>query len=106
MAVLEIPVRADFNSYSFLIDLDGSTYQLTFSLNGRANRWSMNIADAEGNPLVEGIRLLNDIILNAQFVNDALPPGDFLIIDVTGEDKVPNKDNLGDDLRLVYSEAS
>lgn len=105
MAVLELPVRADFNSYFFQLDLEGSTFTFTFSFNIRSQRWSMDIGDADGNPIVEGIRIVTNIVLNLQFIARKIPPGFLMLIDETGGERIPTENDLGEDLKLVYLEA-
>jgi hypothetical protein len=48
MAILEIPLRNDVPAYTFQIELEGVTYTLTVSFNARMNRWTMDVADSNG----------------------------------------------------------
>ncbi len=50
--------------------------------------------------------LLTNYPLTDQYADTALPPGRFVCIDESGEDKDPGTDDLGNDVKLLYEEAS
>ena len=52
----EIPLSP--NPQTFQIALAGITYTLTFQWNTVANSWTLDIADASGNPIVSGIAVV------------------------------------------------
>lgn len=106
MALLELPVRSDLKAYSFKIDLDGAIYTLSFRFNQRMQRWFMDIATEDEIELINGIELLTDVILNNQYVVNGAPPGFFICEDTTGESKIAGVDDLGNDVRLLYQEAT
>lgn len=108
MSVQELPVRSDFKAYTFQIDLDGQTYTLTFRFNTRINLWVMDIADAVGTIIRGGAGLViqTNVPLTDQYQsNSSLPPGRFIAIDETGQNRDAGTDDLGNDIKLVYEEA-
>lgn len=106
MAYLELPVRSDFKAYSFQVDLEGTTYGLNFRFNTRTQNWEMDIRDSLGNDLLTGIVLLTNVLLTRQYVREDLPPGQFLCVDESGQDKDPGSEDLGNDVKLLYEESA
>ena len=106
MGLIELPVRSDFPSYEFTCDLDGVVYTLKFRYNVRFARWVMDIADSIAEDIVTGIPMLTDIDLLAHISNEDLPPGRFILVDETGASRNPGETDLGNDIKLIYEEAS
>jgi len=106
VATKVIPVRADLPAYTFQIDLEGKLYTFTFRYNERMDRWLMDIADENENPLLSGIVILTDYNLIERFKDDALPPGEFFALDESGEQKYAGREDLGNDIKLFYVEAA
>lgn len=71
----------DTASFSESVTLDGNEYRLRFYWNTRGQFWSMDIADANNNPLVSGVKLIANFPLLIQHTEEGLPPGDFFIVD-------------------------
>lgn len=106
MALIEIPTRSDLKAHEFQIELDGVVYTLGFRYNERMGRWIMDIASATGAEVLNGIVLLTNVPLTDDYVIDGLPPGRFICEDRTGSNKDAGQEDLGNDVRLLYSEAS
>lgn len=108
MAYIEIPLRKDIYDYIQQVTLDGVVYTLGLRYNARMDRWVLDIKDAADDDLVIGLPLLNGVPLSYKWIGTmtGLPPGNFLLVDETDQDRSPGKDDLGDDLKLVYSEAA
>lgn len=105
MAWIQIPVRSDAPSYSFVIELDGRNYTLRFRFNDRTERWTMDVATGEGEDIVCGVPLLTDTNILQRFVDPRMPPGFFLVYDETGSAANPTRDSLGVTTKLLYEEA-
>lgn len=105
MATLELPVRSDVKAYSFSLELDGLLYTFRFRFNDRTGLWSMDIADSIDNDILNGVSLLINVPL-IDVTKTLLPPGEFILIDETGEDRNPGADDLGNDIKLLYQEAT
>lgn len=106
MAILEIPVRADIPAYQFQITLDGTVYTLKFRFNVRMDRWIMDIADTDEEAILSGIPMLYGLPLVQRFELEELPPGKFVVVDETGEERNPTRTGFGDDFKLLYEEAT
>ena len=105
MAFLEIPTSSDSENFNFEIDLEGTVYTLEFSYNKRRDLWIMSILDASENLLLGGIPLLTSIPLTDQYVDENLPPGRFILLDETGQNKDAGRNDLGATIKLFYDEA-
>lgn len=106
MAFLEIPTRSDLKHYEFQIDLENITYTLEFGWNQRAERWYMAIYNATGDLLLGDVILLTNVPLLDQYIDENLPPGRFILIDESGENKNPGENDLGNDVKLFYDEST
>lgn len=102
-----IPVNGELPHQLFNVQLDGATYGLELRWNQRALGWFLSIFDVSGNLLLSGRRLVVGWGLIARFKkwNASLPPGDFIVVDSTGEGLEPGLDELGTRVKLVYIEA-
>jgi len=104
MNLIEIPVRTDVYSYFENVVLDDVLYTLSFRYNGTMDRWIMDIADAAGTMLLAGIPLLPSYPLTSKYIGciPGFPVGAFMVLDETGAERIPTRDNLGQDIKLVY----
>lgn len=106
MAVLQLPVRSDFKAYDFQIQLEGATYTLRFTFNERMEIWIMSIADSADVEILSSIPIFTNLPLIQQFTIDGLPPGEFIALDETGENRDAGFNDLGNDIKLFYSESN
>lgn len=109
MATLQSPVGVTPVAYTMTLELDGLYYDLTFRFNARDEHWFVDISHNSVSVLF-GIKMVHSDDLFAQFshlqVDNSLPPGTFLMRDVTGADRDPDDTDLGDDVVMLYTEAS
>ena len=106
MATLVLPIRSDYKAYDFQVDLEGIIYTLDFGFNTRSSRWYMSIYDqAKENLLIGDIPVLINIPLHDQYIDENLPPGRFIALDETGNNKEATVDNFGTDIKLFYQES-
>lgn len=106
MAIFEMPVRNDIAAYSFKIELDLVIYTLSFRYNKRMSSWIMDIADEQESPILMGIPVQTNVALINRFIDEQLPPGQFLCLDETGDQRSPDRDNFGLDIKLLYLDRS
>lgn len=104
--ILEIPVRNDLDAYSLVIDLDGTNYRLGFAYNLRCDRWFMSISGTDGTQMLAGIPILTNCDLGTRFKSAALPPGMFLAFDESGNNANAGRNDLGDNVKLLYRAAT
>ncbi len=101
-----IPARNDVPWYTFKITLSNVVYTLLIRYNGRMRRWIMNIQDASGNDVINGIPLLIGINLAGRFVTAALPPGVFFVLDNTNQSDQPERFAFGTTHTLYYQDTT
>lgn len=106
MALLECPTRNDLPAYEYLIQLQGTTYTLSFTFNDRMNKWIFQIADILGNAIISGVPVVANWPLLNRFRLSALPPGTFIAFDTSNQFKDPDRFDLGDRVRLFYQEST
>jgi len=106
MAYLEVPLRSGVYSYTQKTTIESVVYTLGLRYNARMERWVVDIMDAAGNMLLAGVKLLINLPLTRRFVGtlEGFPEGQFMIVDETGQERNPTRDDLGDDIKLIYVE--
>lgn len=103
MTVLEVPTRTDLSDYSFTVELDAVVYTVTMVYNVRSAHWYFSVADIDGNPLREGIKLVSNWELTQTWVQQGRPDGALLAANPENDDD-PDRDTLGTTSVLVYDE--
>lgn len=107
MQPLSLPLRQDVPAFSYTVDLDGKAYQLSFMWNGRESLWHLGIATAAGAVVLLGLPLAVDFpLLFSMRSNKALPPGEFIVVDLEGSGGSPGRDNLGTRFEVLYYTAA
>ena len=74
MDYLEIAVPDHNDSFSRVV-LDGVQYQVRFTWNEAAQRWSFGIYTMQKEPIVVGLRMVPRFPLNLQIVDENFPNG-------------------------------
>ncbi len=108
MGTLLIPTSPGVPYYTQKTRLDGRDFILKFAYNERAASYSLSIYDEEETPLLLGLRLVANWPLLRHYRYDVrLPPGELLVIDLTGDLSPPALDELGEGKRceLTYFES-
>jgi hypothetical protein len=106
MAIIEIPVRSDILAYTINVILDGNEYVLRFTYSRRPERWIMDILDTQETVLKGGIPLLTNVDLIGIYGSTDLPQGKFVCVDITGNNKTAEENDLGVNVKLLYEEAN
>lgn len=98
--IYQIPLQQ--NPQQFTISLGGVSYQLTLQYrNVDQGGWTVDIADALGNPILSGVPLVTGTNLLAQY--DYLNFGGALWVQTSSDpDAVPTFENLGEDGNLYW----
>jgi len=91
--------------YTYTIDLDRSTFGLTFRYSSRSQGYLLDIFDAEENPIIRNIKLVPYYPLLSQY-SIAQIPGDFLLLPIEettiAESGVPDPRRVDRTHYLVY----
>lgn len=104
MSVIQLPVRSDLPQYEFKVELDLVVYTLKYRWNERMSRWIMDVCNEQGEPIVMGIVLNTERDLTSRYKTYPIPQGFFIVIDETGNQTNPNRDNFGKEVKLLYDE--
>lgn len=106
MAIVEMPVRNDLPAFDFKQELEGTVFTFAFRFNVRFNAWIMDILDETGDvPIILGTPVFTDVDILSRFIYDTLPPGQFVVLDETGAQRNPDRDNFGGEVKLFYVES-
>lgn len=107
MATLVIPTRSDgVPHYTFSIELDEKTYELELLWVERSAAWYLSIADSDGVPLLSTRKLVLGAFITWRFKNPELPPGDFHLLDTSGQGLEAGLYDLGQRVLLFYTEGA
>lgn len=106
MAIVKLPVSTILDSYNFTISLESVIYNFEFKYNARRKRWLMDIYDSERNPILLGTAMLTNVDIASRFKSESLPPGVFMVFDLSGLNKNPEQFDLGDNVILLYQEST
>lgn len=100
MAVFEIPFVPG-TPQTMQISLAGIVYGIKVRWCDPASCWTMDISDANGNPIIQGVPIITGADLLSQF--EYLGIGGALIAQTdTDADAVPTFDNLGSQAGLYF----
>jgi hypothetical protein len=106
MAIQKIPVDSVRTNKEFRTELDGIFYLLSFRFNSRATIWMMNVSDENSNIIVSGIALLLGVDLLGRFQDSRLPAGSLFLNNFSEENVEATRDNLGEDVLLLYNQVT
>jgi len=82
-------------AYDYTVDLEGETYRIQLQYMERQDGWYLSISDSDGNRLMMGKRLsVNTALINGLQIA-GLPPGDFLLLDLSGSGVECSFEDLG-----------
>jgi len=106
MVIKQLPVNSDIANYEFKTDLEGTRYIFTFRFNTRANRWIVDILQDDKTMILSGIPLVLGTDLIGRFQNADLPPGNLFLVNLENEYAECGRNDLGNDVLLMYQESS
>jgi hypothetical protein len=103
MALFELPTRTDISVYSFAIELDSVVFDISLTYNVRSAHWYIDIADADGAPLRQGLKLVSNWPLYLTWVQQGRPVGELMAVNPETDDD-PDRDTLGSASVFTYTE--
>lgn len=105
--VLIATQRTDRPAYRFRSRLDGSVYGLRLVYVSRSKRWHVDVSNEDGEPIIEGLRVVTGISLLEPWRGaPGFPPGQLFAVDPSGRSRDPGRFDLRADIRLVYRPAA
>lgn len=102
LTVYVVPTSGTAAWYKQTTSLNGTTYGLVFRYNTRLGVWCLDINNAAEQPIVQGIPLLTGRPLIGQYPELALPNGELLVVDNTGQGTNPGLASFLTDHVLLY----
>lgn len=106
MATLLLPVRHDVPYSDFEVELEGRSYTFETRWNERAGAWFLTVKDTAGVVLVAGRKMVLGAGLLGRSPDARLPPGGLLLVDTSGTEIDPGRDDLGERVVLAYYEST
>ena len=99
MSYYKIPATNEPQTFSIV--LAGVNYQLTTTWNYEANSWTLDIADSQGNPIVNGIALVAgaDLLGPYAYLNFG---GSLFVLSDSGNYAIPTFSDLGTGSKLIF----
>lgn len=88
--------------FRFRSRLDGIYFAFRFLFNVRGDYWTLSLATSEGDPLLDGRKVVEGQDMLAQFKDPRLPPGQLFVDDTAGQDFDPGRNDLGRRVRIRY----
>jgi len=105
MAILQLDVRSDIPAYQFRQNLDGTVYTLRFRWQSRMCVWIFDILNEQEEPLLVGMPVLTNSNINRRFLRAGVPPGFFVSADESGQNRNPDRETFGQEVKFFYVEA-
>lgn len=96
-----IPLPTERSHYTTRVALDGASYVLDLAWSQREARWHLGLADAAGDPIVVGVKVVADWPLLRKVADDRRPALELYALDLEGRGAPPAYD-WGDRWVLVY----
>lgn len=76
-----------------LVDLDNTTFTLTYRYNTRETAWYFDIGEQNGTVIVGGLKLVPNMNLTGRFADSRLPLGELITQSVFPNER-PGRDSL------------
>jgi hypothetical protein len=105
MATLQLPIRNDQPAYRFQLTLETRVYFFEFRFNTRQDRWLMDVLDETQSPILMGIPILTGLPILDGYTRATRPPGTFVAVDLTGQERNADRETFGVDVVLLYVES-
>lgn len=101
--LIDTSLAASSLYFNQLTQLEGVEYLLQFAWSAREEAWYLTIADQDGNPLAQSLKLVLNVRLLRRFTSAALPPGVLFLADFTGTGlDMTQPTDLGVGYQLAY----
>ena len=103
MPIYEIPTTSASPSYTQRTAIDGATYTWSFDWNARDSHWYLSLADASGDPMLSGFKMVVDAdLLWSIRYDERIPQGLLAAMDMTLQGVDAGRDDLGARVQMRY----
>ena len=100
--MIEIPLFSD-PFFTEEVLLENTVYKLRFRYNSSMDRWYMHISDVNDVPILDGVKLVCNKILNRFSADPRNPPGVLVCQSQTSDQSPPGLKDLGTRVKLFYA---
>lgn len=90
-----IPFAASLANYRFACAIDDVTYLFDVRWNDRAKAWYFSLAESDGTPIIDGIKIVLGAYLGRQCGHDLFKNGVFVAVDTSGKELDAGFDDMG-----------
>ena len=98
--IIDVP---DMNDSVSRVVLDNVPYQIRFTYNMTGDYWKFGLSDSQGNPIVQGVKIVPTFPLNLFVGSDEMPFGVFAVL--TKLDRIGRNDFRDDKAKFVFCPA-
>lgn len=102
----KLPTFTQYQSFSFTVELESSEYKFSFRWVERSESWYFDLLTPQDVLIVGGVRVVLGTPLLQRYKDDALPPGDLIVLDTTGSLSCVGRYDLGVSALVVYLKES
>lgn len=102
LPAVEIPVNPQLSAQTFETSLSGEPYRVELAWNTREQAWGMGLSTREGEPIVQGIKMVPNYELVDRLADERLPKGYMMALDTTRRKDTIGRFDLGDTVPLVF----
>lgn len=100
--MIEIPLFSD-PFFTEEVLLENVVYKLRFRYNSSMDRWYMHITDVTDVPILDGVKLVCNKILNRFSADPRNPTGVLVCQSQTSDQSPPGRNDLGTRVKLFYA---
>jgi len=105
MSIVQIPTDSTVSSFEEVVTLDSINYLLRIYWNTRDEAWYMDIFTPANDPIICGLKLVDNYDFSGCYVQSDVPPGMFLLYDDSNSGESCGRYGLGNNYILIYISA-
>lgn len=102
MSTQKIPLLTGAADQSLSIELDGNPYRLRLVWNVRAESFALDIATADGAPILTGVKAVANYGLISRYKSTLLPRGELYLVQDSGAPTRPTPELIGVSFNLYF----
>lgn len=99
----EIPLSSSVASFTKTVNLSGVVFMIRFDFNQRIKTWSFSLIDSTNTVLYRGL-CRPGINIISQIKKENMPKGRLFFLSLEASESLPDRDNLGDRVILIYDD--
>lgn len=105
MATVKLPLNPELEADDFAIELDGEVWRFRFTWNQRMASWAMDLLREDETKILSGVRVATNYPILERYRSLDVPPGDLVVVDISGTGEPPGRYDLGSRVEIHYREA-